>query len=146
VAKLTEWVLKSKLRIICSLKDEISVPEDLSALPVVQKLMQGLSGFEETMDVETREPVFTSYRPIGDYGWGVIVDVPTRVVMAPLAGILTLLAAVTLFMLLVGGYFAYRWALLLESEKAAATKLHQKAAELIAKNNQFAEIYARLEK
>jgi signal transduction histidine kinase len=120
-----------------SLKGEIIAPENLSALPVVQKLMQGQSGFEETVDVETNEPVFTSYRPVGEHGWGLIVDVPTRVVMAPLAGILTWLAVITLFMLLAGGYFGYRWSLLLESEKAAAFKLQQKTAELIHKNNQL---------
>ncbi|MEW6541511.1 MAG: ATP-binding protein [Bacillota bacterium] len=120
-------------------------PEDLSARPVVRKLMQGQSGFEETVDIETNEPVFTSYRPIGEYGWGVVVDVPTRVAMAPLILMLKWMAAVTLFLLLAGGYFGYRWSLLLESEKEIALKLHQKTTEVFAKNNQLARINEEME-
>lgn len=131
--------------IYSSLRGEISELEDLSALPVVQKLIQGQSGVAETIDVETREPVLTSYRPLGDYGWGVIVDIPTRVVMAPLTGTLTWLAAVTLFMLLAGGYFGYRWSLMLEWERETAVKLQQRTAELIAKNKQLTEMNEEME-
>ncbi|MBS3975362.1 MAG: sensor histidine kinase [Syntrophomonadaceae bacterium] len=126
--------------------DEILDPIDLSALPVVQKLMQGQSGLEETIDAETNVPVFTSYRPVGDYGWGIIVDVPTRVVMAPLAGIITWMAAVTLLLLLAGGFFGYRWSLMLESEKNFAANLHQKTAELIVKNNQLTQMNEETER
>jgi signal transduction histidine kinase len=126
--------------VYCSRRGEIIVPENLSALPVVQKLMQGLSGFAETVDVETNEPVYTSYRPVGDYGWGIIVNVPTRVAMAPLAGILTWLVAVFFFMLLVGGGSGYSWSLLLEAERVAIVNLHKKTAELSAKNDQLTEM------
>jgi len=120
-----------------SLEGEFTELKDLSATYAVQKLLQGLSGFEETIDVETGEPVFTSYRVVGDYGWGVIVDVPTEVVLAPLTTMLRWTFAVTLFLLIAGGVCGYGAGLLLESRKNASIRLQEQAKDLALLNQRL---------
>ena len=65
--------------------------------------------------------------------------------MAPLAQMLRWIIAVTAFMLIAGGYFGYRWSLLMESENKVSTELRQKSAELNAKNNQLTQMYEKME-
>ncbi len=96
----------------------------------MQKVIRGLRGVAETIDTETGEAVWTSYQPIGKFGWGVLVDIPTRIALAPLFTIQRSLLAVVLVLLAMGGYTGYRWALMVDREKEHAHHLQQTAAEL----------------
>ncbi|MBT9153637.1 MAG: Non-motile and phage-resistance protein [Firmicutes bacterium] len=120
-------------------------PENLSHLPVVQKVIRGLRGVAETIDTETGEAVWTSYQPIGKFGWGVLVDIPTRIALAPLFTIQRSLLAVVLVLLAMGGYTGYRWALMVDREKEHAHHLQQTAAELRKKSITLAETNAHTE-
>ncbi|MBT9134390.1 MAG: Non-motile and phage-resistance protein [Firmicutes bacterium] len=120
-------------------------PENLSHLPVVQKVIRGLRGVAETIDTETGEAVWTSYQPIGKFGWGVLVDIPTRIALAPLFTIQRSLLAVVLVLLAMGGYTGYRWALMVDREKEHAHHLQQTAAELRKKSIMLAKTNAHTE-
>ncbi|MEW6602460.1 MAG: ATP-binding protein, partial [Nitrospirota bacterium] len=106
---------------------------DFSGVPVVQKVMRGEEGIEEILDPKDNEPVFSSYRPVKEWGWGVIVDKPVNVVLEPIRKISLWLFVVTGFMLVAGGFIAYRGADLL-----IAT---QRLTEKLSKEEYFQKIY-----
>lgn len=91
---------------------------DFSGVSAVQKVMQGRNGIEEMIDPVDKAPVFSAYRPVKDWGWGVVVDKPASVVLAPVRKITFWLAAVAGLLLLLGGFFSYRVANLLIANKA----------------------------
>jgi HD-GYP domain-containing protein (c-di-GMP phosphodiesterase class II) len=105
-------------------------PLNISTLPVVQRLMQRNSGFMETVDPETKQPTYTGYRAIGAHGWGIMVDIPLRVVTAPLRETLGWLLPITLLAVMLGGYGGYRWALQLEAEKVISLQLRAHTRDL----------------
>jgi len=88
---------------------------DFTDYPVVRKVIKGLHGAEKIIDPEYRIPVLSAYHPVTGYGWGVIIDKPVSVVFEPLKNITSGIVAVTVFMLFLGGFFAYRGAELLNS-------------------------------
>lgn len=51
---------------------------DLSATPIVQKLLHGEQGAEIRNDAVGREEYVVAYSPVSEYGWGVIAQQPTR--------------------------------------------------------------------
>jgi signal transduction histidine kinase len=101
---------------------------------VVQRLMQRESGFMETVDPETKQPTYTGYRAIGAHGWGILVDIPLRVLTAPLRETLGWLLPITLLAVMLGGYGGYRWALQLEAEKVISLQLRAHTRDLAALN------------
>jgi hypothetical protein len=62
----------------------------------------------------------SAYHPVSPWGWGVVVEKPLSVILAPVKKITLRLFAITGFMLILGGIFAYRWAaIIVESQKLA---------------------------
>jgi len=51
---------------------------DLSANPIVQKLLQGEQGVEIGFDAAEQEKSIVAYADVPGYGWGVVVQQPTR--------------------------------------------------------------------
>ncbi len=102
---------------------------DFSGIPAVRKVMKGQKGLEETTGHEGRGPVFSAYHPVRQWGWGVIVDKPVSVVLEPVRRVSLWLFPITGFLLVVGGFFAYRWAEMLAGSKKAAEELALKTKE-----------------
>ncbi|MEW6714647.1 MAG: ATP-binding protein [Nitrospirota bacterium] len=105
---------------------------DFTYFPVVPKLLKGTRGVEKITDPEYKKPFISAYRPIEEWGWGVIVDKPVDVVLAPVRKIQFALFAVTGFMLLLGGYFAYKWAEMIFALKKLSGELEAKVEERTA--------------
>ena len=98
---------------------------DFTKFPVVPKLLKGVGGVEKIMDPEHRKLFISAYRPVKEWNWGVIVDKPVEVVLAPVRKIQRTLFAITGFMLLLGGFFAYRGAKLLAETESFSRKLRE---------------------
>jgi len=96
---------------------------DFANSPVVQKLLKGMQGVEKIIDPEYRTPYFSAYHPIKELGWGVIVDKPVDIVLAPIREIRWALFSVTGLMLLLGGFFAYLGASLLAEREQLSRNL-----------------------
>ncbi|MEK6743296.1 MAG: ATP-binding protein [Nitrospirota bacterium] len=125
---------------------------DFSGVSIVQKVMKGRNGIEEIIDPVDNEPVFSAYHPVKEWGWGVVVDKPVEVVLAPVRKITFWLAAVTGLILLFGGYAAYRAADLLVETELLAIKLQAMNEEqqtmneeLLSQQHEIAEANQRLE-
>ncbi len=103
---------------------------DFSQVPIVQKVLKGRDGVEEIIDPTDKGPVFSAYHPVREWGWGVVVDKPAELVLAPVRRVTLSLAGITVLMLLLGGFFAYRWAELLAASKKAEEALQKKSEEL----------------
>lgn len=105
---------------------------DFTHFPVVPKLLKGIGGVEKITDPEYKKPFISAYRPIKKWGWGVIVDKPVDVVLAPVRKIQWALFTVTGFMLLLGGFFAYKWAEMIFTLKKLSGELEAKVEERTA--------------
>ncbi len=91
---------------------------DLSRIPIIRKVMNGREGIEETTEPADRKTVFSAYHPVKEWGWGVVVEKPVAVVLAPVRRITLWIVLVTSLMVVIGGWFAYRGANLLLAKKA----------------------------
>lgn len=100
--------------------------EDFSSAPIVQKVMKGTGGVERTNSATTGlGPVVAAYSPVKAWGWGIVVEKPESLVLAPVRRITIWISAITGAMLLMGGFFAYRWAeILFESQKLSQELKH----------------------
>jgi PAS domain S-box-containing protein len=58
--------------------DNLEVSIDFSAVPVVQKLLQGKGGAEFYYNPVEKEERFSAYEPVKGHGWGVVVTQPSR--------------------------------------------------------------------
>jgi signal transduction histidine kinase len=98
---------------------------NFSSVPLVQKVLKGIDGVEKTLDSLGNEPAISAYHPVSPWGWGVVVEKPVTVILAPVRKITIWLIAITGFMLLLGGIFAYRWAeIIFESQKLTRDLKH----------------------
>jgi signal transduction histidine kinase len=98
---------------------------DFSSLPIVQKVLKGHDGVERTLNSLGNEPAISAYHPVTPWGWGVVVEKPVAIILAPVRKITLWLAALTGSMLFLGGFFAYRWAeVLFESQKLTRDLKH----------------------
>jgi len=125
---------------------------DYSKVSVVQKVMKGMEGVERIIDPLDNVPVLSSYHPMEEWGWGVVVDKHLLDVLAPVRKVTFWLVVVTGLMLLAGGFAAYRGAdLLVETElltkKLQAMNEEQQAMneELLSQQHELAEANQRLE-
>lgn len=105
-----------------SLSDRIV---NLSHVPVIQKSLKGKEGIERTLDPISKEPVLAAYHPVSEYGWSVVVTRHESEVFAPVRKITLWLVAVTSFMLLGGGFFALKGAVLLNSAEKLTARLRE---------------------
>lgn len=82
----------------------------LSTTPTVQKLLRGEHGVEIRFDPAANENSIVAYAPVPDYGWGVVVQQPTRASLSLAArddqlrrlltgyGVILLLGAATIYL------------------------------------------------
>jgi signal transduction histidine kinase len=110
---------------------------DFSREPLVQKVLKGLDGAERTLDSFGKEPAISAYHPVAPWGWGVVVEKPTAVILAPVRKITLWLAAITGSMLLLGAIFAYRWAEILSESQKLTQDLKRYADKLENANNEL---------
>jgi signal transduction histidine kinase len=110
---------------------------DFSQVPLVQKVLKGIDGVERTLDSLGKDPAISAYHPVEPWGWGVVVEKPTAVILAPVKKITLWLAAITGFMLLLGAIFAYRWAEILSESQKLTRDLKRYADRLETANNEL---------
>ncbi|HAK88864.1 MAG: hypothetical protein A2077_07715 [Nitrospirae bacterium GWC2_46_6] len=120
---------------------------DFSHVPAVQKALKGLDGIERIQDPRTKEPFICAYHPVSKWGWGVVVEKPESLVLAPVRRVTFYLIAVTSLMLLIGGYLAYKGAeLFVSTQRLAADLGEQESFErmysgfLVLLNRQFSSV------
>ncbi|MFZ6007028.1 MAG: ATP-binding protein [Nitrospirota bacterium] len=120
---------------------------DFSNVPVVQKVTKGLGGVERTLSPQDKEPVIAAYQPVAEFGWGVIVEKPESIALAPVKSINYWLIAITGLMLSIGGFFAYKGAELLISSQRLTDELKNREISekvytdfLVLLNRQFSSI------
>ena len=119
------YVVDSKGHLIYHPRYTVDRIVDFSQVPLIQKVLKGINGVERTSDSLGKEPSISAYHPVSPWGWGVVVEKPTAVILAPVRKITLWLAAITGFMLLLGGIFAYRWAeIIFESQKLTRDLKH----------------------
>ena len=102
---------------------------DYSNVPVVRKVMNGMGGVERIIDPLDNVPAISSYHPMDEWGWGVVVDRHVDVVLAPVRKVTVWLIIVTGSMILLGAVFAYKGSRLLISERKLAEELQREVAE-----------------
>ncbi|MBZ0158252.1 MAG: PAS domain S-box protein [Alphaproteobacteria bacterium] len=90
---------------------------DFTDYPMVPKLLKGLKGVENIIDPEYKKPLISAYYPIKEYGWGVIVDKPMDVVLAPVRKLNEMVYAISGLMLLLGGVLAYGFSKMFIAQK-----------------------------
>lgn len=98
---------------------------NLSHVPVIQKSLKGKEGIERTLDPISKKPVLAAYHPVSEYGWSIVVTRHESEVFAPVRKITLWLIAVTSFMLLGGGFFALKGAVLLNSAEKLTARLRE---------------------
>lgn len=118
---------------------------DFSGVPVVRKVLKGQDGVEEIIDPMYEGPVFSAYHPVKEWGWGVVVDKPAEVVLAPVRKVTFSLAGITVIMLLLGGFFAYGWSEMLAASRKAEEALQKKSEELENANSELHSMNAELQ-
>ncbi|MBI4826048.1 MAG: PAS domain S-box protein [Nitrospirae bacterium] len=96
---------------------------DYSNIPPVRNVLKGMEGIETIIGPVHKLPVISAYHPVTEWGWGVVVEQQINAVLAPAKKIQFALFAVTGFMLLLGGYFAYKASALMVSVKIAEENL-----------------------
>ncbi|MBI5099335.1 MAG: PAS domain S-box protein [Nitrospirae bacterium] len=102
---------------------------DFSKVPPVRNVLKGMDGIEKMIGPAHKLPVLSAYHPVAGWGWGVVVEQRVDVVLAPARRIQWALFAVTVFMLLVGGYFACRWSEMMFALKKLSGELEKRVGE-----------------
>ncbi len=110
---------------------------DFSNVPVVEKVKKGLKGVERMFDPVKNEIMLTSYYPVEGWGWGVVVQRPIGDVFARVREITLCLFVFTGVMLLMGGFFAYKGAGLLDTTRRLSDKLSSSNEELQVMNEEL---------
>ena len=118
---------------------------DFTDSPAVQKVIKGMKGVEKTIRRVDNTPAISAYHPVTEWGWGVIVEKPMDVVLAPVRKITFWLFVVTGAMLALGGFFAYKWSDVLVSVQKLTEELSRSNAELQAMNEEFQAMNEELE-
>ena len=120
---------------------------DVSKVPVVAKVMHGLSGTEQYQDPETGEEVNAAYHPLEQVGWGLVTERSLTEVLAPVTGLIRWLALFTGGTVLLVVLLAYRWADMFSASQAVSFRLRKAEAFdkaytsiLISLNRQFANL------
>ncbi|MDO8281197.1 MAG: ATP-binding protein [Thermodesulfovibrionia bacterium] len=97
---------------------------DYSNVPPVRNVLKGREGIEKIIGPVHKLPVISAYHPVAEWGWGVVVEQQINAVLAPARKIQFALFTVTGFMLLLGGFLAYKASALLVSVKMAEENLN----------------------
>lgn len=97
---------------------------DFSKVSPVKNVLKGMEGIETIIGPVHKLPVISAYHPIAECGWGVVVEQQINAVLAPARKIQFALFTVTGFMLLLGGFLAYKASALLVSVKMAEENLN----------------------
>lgn len=103
--------------------------QDISALPIVQRLRRGERGVEVHVDPLVKQESVSAYAPVARYGWGIIAQQPARTAFAARDDQLRrLLAGYALILLLFAGiaYLTFRIAM----QRREATEHLKVKAEL----------------
>lgn len=98
---------------------------DFSTVPAVRKVMEGKSGVLDPVAQADGERFISAYSSMKEWEWGIIVEKPEKVILEPIRRITLWITAFTALMLLLGGYFAYRGAILLIETQSLTTKLRE---------------------
>ncbi|TAN41008.1 MAG: response regulator [Nitrospirae bacterium] len=96
---------------------------DFSNVPPVRNVLKGMEGIEKMIGPVHKLPVLAAYHPVSGWGWGVVVEQQSAAVLAPARKIRLALFIITGFMLLLGGFIAYKASALLASVKMAEENL-----------------------
>jgi len=80
---------------------------DFSSVPIVQKILQGSRGLEISFNPIEKEERLTAYRPIEKYGWGVIVQEPTKSAFADRRMAMAMYGGIYALFILFGLLLAY---------------------------------------
>ncbi len=118
---------------------------DFSNVPVVRKVLNRMDGVERIIDPVLKVPAISSYHPIEEWGWGVIVDRQVAEVLAPVKKVTFWLFVVTGFILLGSGFIAYRGADLLVETELLTKKLRAMNGELESRQSELKEANIKLE-
>ena len=117
---------------------------DVSRVPAVQKVLRGERGVDIAVDPVAQEARVVAYAPVPGYGWGVMVEQPTRTAFAARDQQLRRLGLAYGLVVLASGTFAY-WLLRTLTERRRAARqinalnadLQRWAADLEAANKEL---------
>jgi signal transduction histidine kinase len=117
---------------------------DVSSVPAVQKVLRGECGVHIAFDPVAQEARVVAYAPVPGYGWGVMVEQPTRTAFAARDQQLRRLGLAYGLVVLASGTFAY-WLLRTLTERRRAARqinalnadLQRWAADLEAANKEL---------
>ncbi len=131
LGKIGDWkgriyVVDKKGNLIYHSQHTVDRIINFSNIPAVQKAVKGMEGVEKMQDPQSNEPVISAYHPVTEFGWGVVVEKPENIVLAPVKKITFYLIAITGLMLFLGGFFAYRGAELLISLQCLTEELKER--------------------
>ncbi|MCL5022343.1 MAG: ATP-binding protein [Nitrospirae bacterium] len=133
------YVVDRKGHLIYHSEQAIDRIIDFSGVSVVQKVVKGEKGVEKIIDPVHKEPVISAYHPVKEWGWGVIVEKPVDVILAPVKKIRLSLFGFTWLLLILGGFFAYRFSEILVSVQKLKTELQQELIERKQMENEIAK-------
>ena len=131
------YVVDRKGHLIYHSEQAIDRIIDFSGILVVQKVVNGMEGVEKIIDPIHKDPVFSAYHPVKEWGWGVIVDKPVEIVLAPVRKINILIFTISGLMLLLGSFFAYKFSEMFVSVQKFSYELENANEELQAMNEEF---------
>jgi len=110
---------------------------DFSNIPVVEKVRKGLKGIERVADPVKNTTMLSSYYPVAEWGWGVVVQRPMDDVFASTKAVMSCMYVFTGIMFLMGGFFAYKGAGLLDTSRRLSDKLAASNEELQVMNEEL---------
>jgi signal transduction histidine kinase/CheY-like chemotaxis protein len=122
----TLYVVDRKGNVVYDSHGPVENVTNRSDLPEVRKVLKGLDGIERRADPETGERLIVAYHPVDERGWGVIVEKPESVIFAPVRRIRILLLVITAGMVLIAGFFSYRWAGMFASAHSLSRALDER--------------------
>lgn len=139
------YVVDKKGALVYHQKLSIDRVIDFSKVPVVRKVLKGIDGVERNVDPLASVPAISSYYPIEEWGWGVIVDRRVDEVLTPVKKVTLLLVVVTGLILFTSGFIAYRGADLLVETELLRKKLQAMNKELESQQSKLKEANIKLE-
>ena len=90
---------------------ELSSEEDIidySSVPSVQKILKGEGGVEVIFNPIENEKRVTAYRPVPEYGWGVLAVQPAHVAFIERNSAVTRIAVIWALIIIAAWFFTYR--------------------------------------